>query len=539
MDCNAPKREEVPEIKTPYAVAGSGALRAEAKFARRDLWASWALLAAAFLFVRSLFGVFAARATVAFAAILIICLLYQKDAGIKAGGFGRALAGIYGIFCLVYVYSADGFVQTLTALFLIVLGTYTVFAICHARENAELLPQDMGSALVVLPFFGLPLGPRALRGQRAGKRRTLIYIALGLCAAVPVTLIVAALLSSADARFSAVVERALDSLNFGDSAELILQLLLAIPVGFYLFGLLYTNANGYKKEQTTAEAYALRAERRRVLSPVFVCAALTPVLLLYLLFIGVQFDYLFSAFRGVLPVDFSYAEYARRGFFELFAVSVINLVLLLSASAFCKRGDGRRPAALTAYSAALTGCTLLLLATAFSKMSLYIRAYGLTRKRVLVCWFMVLLAVIFLLLLIKRFAPRFKAVSIGVTAFAALFAILCFSQPDAVIARYNIDRFKDGTLQSVDVEALMALSDDAWVPILENYDTVAAAYNAYDGYRYFTNIGMDADVYDIADETRSFEAVCREKLEYYEQHPAQTFSYTGLRVKRMLQQRLA
>lgn len=81
--------------------------------------------------------------------------------------------------------------------------------------------------------------------------------------------------------------------------------------------------------------------------------------------------------------------------------------------------------------------TLILIATAVSKMVMYIDAYGLTVMRVYTTWFMILCAYIFLLTIIKQFRPNMhiaKHIAIG---FTLMFAVLCFSRPESLIVKYN------------------------------------------------------------------------------------------------------
>ena len=55
--------------------------------------------------------------------------------------------------------------------------------------------------------------------------------------------------------------------------------------------------------------------------------------LVYVLFIAVQFKYFFS---GTLEDGFTYAEYARRGFFELLFVTLINLSISIAVITLTK-----------------------------------------------------------------------------------------------------------------------------------------------------------------------------------------------------------
>ena len=52
----------------------------------------------------------------------------------------------------------------------------------------------------------------------------------------------------------------------------------------------------------------------------------------YLLYLFSQSAYFFSAFRGLLPEEFTVAEYARRGFFEMSVIAVINFIVVSISS---------------------------------------------------------------------------------------------------------------------------------------------------------------------------------------------------------------
>jgi len=110
---------------------------------------------------------------------------------------------------------------------------------------------------------------------------------------------------------------------------------------------------------------------------------------LYLLFSAIQIVYLFIG-NMQLPAGVTYAEYARRGFFQLLFVCVLNLAAVLSIQSYFKENR-----VLKALLLAISGCTLIMTASSACRMLLYIRAYQLTFLRVSV---LVALAVIALLM---------------------------------------------------------------------------------------------------------------------------------------------
>lgn len=82
---------------------------------------------------------------------------------------------------------------------------------------------------------------------------------------------------------------------------------VSIPFSFLLFGIM-SGAKGRKRRMTGDSGKAAKVPAAAV------CAALTPLIAIYLLFFTCQIPYFLSAFGGVLPDGYSYSEYARQGF---------------------------------------------------------------------------------------------------------------------------------------------------------------------------------------------------------------------------------
>jgi hypothetical protein len=186
----------------------------------------------------------------------------------------------------------------------------------------------------------------------------------------------------------------------------------------------------------------------------------------YLVFILSQIPYFFSAFTGNRPEGWLvFSEYARHGFFELCGIAAINLAILIivNLTSKKKRIDS---VMLKALNIALASITLILIATAFSKMALYIDAYGLTMPRLLPCIFMVFLAITFMALIALQ-KWNFSIVRLTLITGAVMITLLCLSNPDAIVTRYNTNRFLNGTLQEYDVEVLYRAGKAGIIPALE------------------------------------------------------------------------
>ncbi|MDQ3927556.1 MAG: DUF4173 domain-containing protein, partial [Chloroflexota bacterium] len=185
--------------------------------------------------------------------------------------------------------------------------------------------------------------------------------------------------------------------------------------------------------------------------------------LLFLSFGLIQFTYLFGGQNNITAEGFTYADYARRGFFELVAVSVLTLGLILGLHHLVPRTSRRQATIFNGLSSAMVGLVLVLLASAFWRMLLYQEAYGYTHLRLYVHIFEIWLALTFLWLLVTLWVmPNRFAIGSFVAAVGFL-VTLNVANPDMLIAERNLDRYY--TTGKLDVAYLAGLSEDA-VPLL-------------------------------------------------------------------------
>lgn len=241
------------------------------------------------------------------------------------------------------------------------------------------------------------------------------------------------------------------SRNIGsDICSRIWTLVCSLPLGCYLFGLIYGTANKRGTGRMDRETIQNGCKALAVVPAVSIYTALTGVCLLYILFIYLQGNYFIGAIRGVLPAGFTYSEYARRGFFELLELCLLNAAILAGAELFCRKKDR----IIKGYRILVSALTLFLIGTAMTKMLLYIEAYGLTPLRVIPSVFMIYLAFVFLLLIISQF-KELPYVKIGVCAFALGFSLLAVSDMDGRIAGYNLNRYQAGTLNDFPHQTLI------------------------------------------------------------------------------------
>ena len=360
---------------------------------------------------------------------------------------------LYGVFLIPFLTNANATLRFFVFVLLMLLLAffwYDKAVLLHQPMEDATVASHVGDALLsyVSHFhvmFAVIFSTTG-RGERAKKGfRTFGFIMLGLGIALLPTVIIWALLSYDDA-FNLLMDNIFD-FSFEKIFERIWDIIVAVPLGAAFFSLVYS-AKAERKEK------AVKASRSGGVPRALLYAAVTPMLVLYALFFFSQKDYYLSAFTKTLPEGLTFAEYAREGFFQLCVIACINAAVLLVFSLLARKKEGSKEILCRVYQGVLSFFTLILIATALSKMALYIDTYGLTHKRVYASWLMALLAFVFVVILGKQFARRLPFVKVAIVGAVLFFALITLPNIDAVIANYNVDRYLDGTLDTVDIDEL-------------------------------------------------------------------------------------
>lgn len=294
--------------------------------------------------------------------------------------------------------------------------------------------------------------PDARDGGWPSSTRTAVR---GTLMALPAVVILTALLMSADPVFARLIET---SVLF-EIEPLVEHLVFAAATAWLAAG--YLRAMLVGDDAIMARLHVPRP----VIAPAEVSVALWILNVLFLGFIAVQLRYLFGGADLVeITAGLSYAEYARRGFFELVATAALVVPILLLADWAAAPDPSRARDVLRATTRVLVVLLLGVIASAAYRMWLYQDAYGLTESRLYVTVFIVWLILVlgWLVLTVSRGHRErflFGTIVAGVVAIAALYVM----NPHAVIARVNIDRAAGGA--EYDAGYLGSLSADA-VPTL-------------------------------------------------------------------------
>ena len=339
----------------------------------------------------------------------------------------------------------------------------------------------------------------------AEKHKTLKNIFIGLIISAPLLVIVIALLAEADTVFQNLIVNVLKPLEFIGSIPFAERVGVIGIITVLLFG--YLTVVLKAKVERISESVERES---RAWDATIVATVLVMVNVVYILFCVIQFTYLFGG-EGVIRSipDYTYAEYARRGFSELILVTVINLSILLIGLHFTKN-DGKLDRVVRTLRCLLVLCTAIMLYSAHLRLKLYEEAYGYTYARIFAHTFIGLLFILFLLTLYKLWRRELPLVKAFAIAALLAYTTLNYVNVDAIIARKNIDRyFRSG---KIDLDYLQELSYDA-IPEL-------------------TRLSVDSDG-DMAAKTVA--VFLRDKgAELHSESPWQSYNFSKTRAKRIL-----
>lgn len=355
--------------------------------------------------------------------IILMILIMKKLAlpmktGTKFYYTGVILLGISSF------YTSSGILQLLNILGILFLLDLSLLHQFYDDDHWNFVKHTgrmFGMVLYSIASMGMPFidGVNFLKHTKFLKNDLLRNILLGIAASIPALLLTTALLSNADLMFGRLTKNIFNVIFSADIFGILFMILFgAFACYCILCGSLF-------KEGRENSRAAMKADAS-------IAATFMVILcLVYAVFCGIQVVYLFSHGIAVLPAEFTFAQYARRGFFELLAVTFINIILMLICRFLFR--ESRLLSLLVVF---MTACTYIMIASAVYRMFLYIGVYHLTFLRLFVL--LTLLIDFFVLAGIivseyKRDMPLFRYC---VAVISVCYIVFSFARPDYYIASY-------------------------------------------------------------------------------------------------------
>lgn len=282
----------------------------------------------------------------------------------------------------------------------------------------------------------------------------------GALIALPVLIVFALLLSSADLAFNQLL---LNTFSINISEQTVAKIVWFVIVAIGSIGVLTAL---FIKPISPKLKIAYPSEPLKTPS-IEVGMFLGLVAGLFGVFIIFQISYLFGGMINITNSDFTYAEYARKGFWELLVVSLAVLAILLAIDSYTERIQNRLkwfvvPSMIIVFE------VIIMIISAFKRLMLYQSTYGLTTLRLYVAAFIILLGVIFVMVIGKLLYKKvnnwfWTGLLSSVISFIVIMNLI---NPDFIIAKNQVQRFDE--TGKVDSLYLSGLSADA-LPVLIDF----------------------------------------------------------------------
>ncbi len=415
-----------------------------------------ALLLSIFLVAFGFFGGLNIGFSVTAALLFIASSLYLKGSGGKATPFSAVCAVLSVLLLANFSITSGGAVRFFS--FLGIAGLWLIWFTSLSQKAAELKEIKVFRSIflpisdVAAPNFITPI-TSAFSGEDL-RKKAITKALLGVALALPVLLLLVPLLMSSDVAFSALVESAVDNL-----AKAAIRIVLGVIVAFFVIGYFVPMA---KIDYT----YPSVNEKKKV-DNVIIIAFLSVISAVYLVYLFSQLAYFFSAFSSILPEGYSFtaADYARRGFFEMCAIALINFILIYGCLLLGSKKNSKISVAIRSLCSFIGAFSLMIIATAASKMVLYIKRFGMTELRITTSAFMLFLTVVFFVLIARLHIKNAPIIKTAIITAAVVLIALGTINVNAVVADYNYRAYKNGKLPSLDVEEFYTVGDEG-VPYL-------------------------------------------------------------------------
>lgn len=385
-------------------------------------------------------------------ASLLFAVIYLLVSGARPTFYSILLLVLDFVIIGSFARSDDSAVKFVMLCFLLVSINLSLCLI--ARQNRFWAGGFVSLADVIRTVIPLSTGklPAAIRGMADSSRKSGSAMKkvggalLGVGIALPLLCILIPLLMRADAAF----EGLLDNLPDIGAGEILVTFLLGTPFGAWL----YLRGVGLKH---SPKSEAKERRQRKGIGSLTINTVLITVSVVYVVYLVSQLAYFSGGFAGILPEEYTFAEYARRGFFEMAWICAINLLVMCLSVGLCSKKNGRSPIVTRLLCLFIGLVTLFLVVAASAKMYMYIDAYGLTRLRVLTEVIIVFMALTTLTVSVWLFIPKLPYMKVVLVIGLIIGAAVAWADVDTVVAWYNVDAYQSGKLETIDMDYMWEL----------------------------------------------------------------------------------
>lgn len=325
----------------------------------------------------------------------------------------------------------------------LLFGIMIVWSTTDTFKLKMLFGKSINLVIGSLEFIpnGIKLIKETFRISSKDKKETnnkkIQQIGIGILCAIPLLLIILALLISADGIFASlfgnISEEIMKLFTSETLISLFFRIILIVLIMIYLSCIIYNILNKESAfNKVTASEFTLKLK----LDKTIINTILTIINIVYLVFSVVQVIYLINPQKMVS--DFKLSQYARQGFFQLMIVSIINFIIILVTNSN-KADQNNKYTKLM--NVLMSIFTIIIAVSSFMRMNLYEQEFGYTFLRLMV--YTILVTEIIMIIptiyyIIKGKINLFKSYFIIALS---MYVVVNFVNVDSTIARKNVNRY--------------------------------------------------------------------------------------------------
>jgi len=271
--------------------------------------------------------------------------------------------------------------QFLNIFVLPLLSSMFLFSLTNKDYDISKWPLKMGFKLFPKNIFKNFKYLKPTEEKKDHKKAENIFN--GLLIGIPIAILITALLVSADKYFGELILKVFDPfLNFEISkVNDILKIIITFLISFSIF------INIIKHKSLKVENKDLK-EINNTTSTI----VLSIINFVFLIFVISEISKLTNNFLH-LPIEYTYAKYAREGFFQLLLITAINFLTIGYHTHITKGFEKSKTIKWLLIT--LIGFSIILILNSYYRMFLYIGAFGFTTLRMQVILFLLMELILF------------------------------------------------------------------------------------------------------------------------------------------------
>lgn len=374
------------------------------------------------------------------------------------------------------------------AMTLFLMGVFAMTYLGGQWTQFGLLDYFLGYLKLFGSMIARPLGFSAEvkkeQPSPSEKRSSRVWpVVRGIVIALPVIAIFASLLSAADPIFESRFEEFVKLFNIDNLPEYIFRLVYILVFAYAIAGTFLHAAQKSGEE----------LQEKSLISPFLGFTESTIVLgsvvVLFLAFVIIQFQYFFGGHANISIEGFTFSEYARKGFGELVTVAFFSLLLLLGLGSITRRETDTQRKTFSALGVTLVVLVIVMLVSAFQRLMLYEFAYGFSRLRTYTHVFMLWLGLLLVAVVVLEVLRRERSIGLTMVLASLGFVIsLSLLNVDGFIVKQNIQRELNGSADKaftqgrsdLDAQYFLDLSDDAVPALVDGFSNGSLPENVHE-----------------------------------------------------------